>query len=159
VGHIRFCPRKQDSPEALTARLTPLATRQVSELQWAMLQAELAQLRNQSAQLTESGVGSCCAQYGFDSKKGKLVASFFFAPKTLNSLTVQEAHKRLGMAAIDAIEGFRAVLTYRLLTHVTIKDTDFEVEFATWDENDGGGRRVFAVYRNGGLELTSPKRK
>jgi len=84
------------------------------------------------------------------------VASFFFAPKTLNSLTVQEAHKRLGMAAIDAIEGFRAVLTYRLLTHVTIKDTDFEVEFATWDENDGGGRRVFAVYRNGGLELTSP---
>jgi hypothetical protein len=123
----------------------------VNELEWSLLRARLSQVEDSASGFTVTGIGSCCAQYRYDSDKSKIVARFFYSPSTLNRLTVQEAKERLSNAAIGAIEAAKFEVEQQ--SGVKLDEKDFEVEFATWGEH--AQFKMFAVYRDNQVELVS----
>jgi hypothetical protein len=121
----------------------------VTQLEWSFVQARLGEVEDHADNLTETGIGSCCARYGYDPAKNKIVARFRWAPDTLNRLTVQEAKKRLSSAAIGAIGSAKYELEQQ--PGVKLELNDFEVDFVTWDEH--AQFKTFAVYRNDQIEF------
>jgi hypothetical protein len=121
----------------------------VNELEWGLLRARLSQAEDRVNTLSDTGIGSCCASYWYDSAKSRIIARFRYAPDTLNRLTLQEAKDRLSKAAIGAIGSAKYELEQQ--PGVTLELKDFEVEFVTWDQH--AQFKIFAVYTNDQVEL------
>jgi hypothetical protein len=86
----------------------------------------------------------------YDPDRGKIVGRYVFSPDTINTLTVQEARKRLSATAITSI----ADVLYKLKQQphpVKADDHDFEIEFVTFDEH--AKFKEFATFKIGQLEL------
>jgi hypothetical protein len=115
------------------------------------VQARLEQVEEQVNNLSDTGGGSCCASYGYDPAKNKIMVRFRYGPDTLNRLTVQEAQQRLRLAAITAIGDAKYELEQQ--PGAKLELNDFEVEFVTWDEH--ARFKTFAVYSNDQLQLTN----
>jgi hypothetical protein len=140
----------------LSQRVAPLLVpARVTELEWRLVQARLEQVEEQVNSLSDTGTGSCCASYGYDPAKNKIMVRFRYGPDTLNRLTVQEAQQRLRQAAITAIAA--AMNDMEQQPGAKLELNDFEVEFVTWDEH--ARFKTFAVYSNDHLELTNRQLK
>lgn len=121
----------------------------ITELEWSFVQARLGEVEDHVDNLSDTGLGSCCARYWYDPTKNKIIARFRWSPDTLNKLTVQEAKQRLRTAAVWAIADVKNKLEEQ--PGIKLELTDFEVEFVTWDEH--AKFKTFAVYKSDEVEF------
>lgn len=135
---------------SLSQRVSPLLRPAgITTLEWRLAQVQLSDVEERIDKLTDAGSpdGNCCASYWYDPTKGKIMARLAYGSDTADRLTVQDLRRRLGKAGQEATDRVGAQL--KVEDGIKLEARDVEVEFVTGLPEP----RIFAVYRDGQLEL------
>ncbi len=141
---------------SLGQRITPLLRpASMTVLEWRMAQTQLREVQERIDKLTDASSPDsyCCASYWYEPTRNKVMARLRYGSDTANLLTVQELRRRLGQAGQTAADRLEAQL--EIEDGIKLQAGDIEVEFVTALPE----LRVFAVFRNGQVELTDRKLK
>lgn len=154
LGMVGATEREAEKP--LSSRIAPLlAPAQVTRLQWTLMQLELSQVQEQIRTLGKGKYPEpCCANYSYDFRKERMVATLYVSMAELEKLTLDELRSRLERGAgyiVASAGGALMALPYPLETDTA----DFEVRFTTMDVAARGELvlKEIAVFEDGKLRL------